>query len=343
VLVPQSAHMPQSALARMSQSRFLRKYLGRPYLLINIWIWNHLPAPLRSWRPISAYGVHLHGLIQLRATRNQSVGTFFFRNRPELKLLNSLLDQKPQGSTLDVAVLACSKGAEVYSISYAIRCARPDLKINLRAVDISKDILEFATAGVYSLGSPDGSEIPDSGFLSSDGNVSTTTYRDQLSSVFERISSAEMEEMFDREEDQVRIKPRLREGITWHLGNAGDPGLVGALGLQDIVVANRFLCHMYPEEAGACLRNLARLVKPGGYLFVSGVDLDVRCRVAQELGWRPVAEMINEIHEGDPSLRRDWPLQYWGLEPFDQSRIDWKMRYASVFQGPEAAKRSEGK
>ena len=46
----------------------------------------------------------------------------------------------------------------------------------------------------------------------------------------------------------------------------------------------------------------------------------------------PVAELINEIHEGDPSLRKDWPLQYWGLEPFDRRRKDWEIRYASVFQ-----------
>jgi hypothetical protein len=29
------------------------------------------------------------------------------------------------------------------------------------------------------------------------------------------------------------------------------------------MVANWFLCHMHPEEAEECLRNLARLVKPG--------------------------------------------------------------------------------
>jgi SAM-dependent methyltransferase len=158
------------------------------------------------------------------------------------------------------------------------------------------------------------------------------TSRDQSSSIFERMSCGEMKAMFDREADQVRVKPRFREGITWQLGDAGDPGLVGALGLQDIVVANRFLCHMHPEEAEKCLRNLARLVKPGGYLFVSGVDLGVRSKVVRQLGWRPVTELISEIHEGDPSLRRDWPLQWWGLEPFDQGRIDWEMRYASVFQ-----------
>jgi chemotaxis methyl-accepting protein methylase len=327
-----SARMPQTALARMSQSRFLRKYLGRPYVRINTWIWNHLPASWASWRPVRAYGVHLHSLLQLQATRWQSVGTYFFRNRPELELLIRLLDQKPQGSILDVTVLACSKGAEVYSISYAIRCARTDLQVSLRALDISKDILDFAEAGVYSLRSYDGSEAPSPGSRALGGDVATNTSRDQPSSIFERMSCGEMEAMFDREEDQVKVKPRFREGITWHLGDAGDPGLVGALGLQDIVVANRFLCHMHPEEAEECLRNLARLVKPGGYLFVSGVDLGVRSKVARELGWRPVTELISEIHEGDPSLRRDWPLQYWGLEPFDQGRIDWKIRYASVFQ-----------
>ncbi len=330
MLVPPSAHLPPGALARMSQSRFLRKYLGRPYLRMNIWIWKHLPAFLAFWRPVRRYGCHLQSLIQPRATRRQSVGTFFFRNRPELELLIRLLDKKLQNSTVKVAVLACSKGAEVYSISYAIRCARTDLKVRLCALDISEDILEFAEAGLYSL-SHDGSGAP-SRSLALGGDVATSTSRDQPSSLFERMSSGEMKAMFDREGDQVRVKPRFREGITWLLGDAGDPGLIDALGLQDIVVANRFLCHMYPKQAEECLRNIARLVKPSGYLFVSGVDLSVRSKVARELGWRPVMELIREIHEGDPSLRRDWPLQYWGLEPLDQRRKDWKMRYSSVFQ-----------
>jgi chemotaxis methyl-accepting protein methylase len=327
-----SAGMPQTALAKISESKFLRRYVGRPYLFVNRWIWNHLPTSWASCHLVRAYGVHLHSLIQLRSTRRQYVGTFFLRNRPELGLLIRLLDQKPQGSTIDVTVLACSKGAEVYSISYGIRCVRPDLKVRLRALDIEKDVLEFAKGGVYSLGSYDSSGAPSPGSLAQGGNVATNTSRDQNASIFERMSKEEMEEMFDREGEQVKVKPRFREGITWHLGDAGDPDLVNVLGLQDIVVANRFLCHMHPEEAEACLRNLARLVKPGGYLFVSGVDLGVRSKVARELAWRPVTELVSEIHEGDPSLRRDWPLEYWGLEPLDQGRADWKMRYVSVFQ-----------
>jgi len=106
-------------------------------------------------------------------------------------------------------------------------------------------------------------------------------------------------------------------------------GVTTARGLR--VLALSLWVGRWPQ-AEDCLRNLARLVKPGGYLFVSGVDLGVRSKVARKLGWRPVAELISDIHEGDPSLRRDWPLEYWGLEPFDQGRVDWKTRYASVFQ-----------
>jgi len=274
----------------------------------------------------------LHALIQLRAARRQFLGTFFFRNRPELELLSRLLDQKSKGSSLNVAVLACSKGAEVYSIAVAIRGARPDLKVRLRAFDIAKDILEFAEEGVYALANGEGLGPRCSESFRDSRDVATNTFREQNASIFERMSAVEMEAVFDREGSHVRVKPQFRQGITWHLGDARNPDLVGLLGLQDIVVANRFLCHMQPEEAEACLRNISRLVKPGGYLFVSGVDLGIRSKVARELGWKPVTDLIREIHDGDPSVRRDWPLEYWGLEPFDQGRVDWKMRYASVFE-----------
>jgi hypothetical protein len=77
------------------------------------------------------------------------------------------------------------------------------------------------------------------------------------------------------------------------------------IGPQDMVVASNFLCHMEPPAAENCLRNIAGLVKRGGYLFVSGVDLEVRAKVARELGWRPIPE---QIHDGDPSVRGDWPF-----------------------------------
>ena len=68
------------------------------------------------------------------------------------------------------------------------------------------------------------------------------------------------------------------------------------------------------------------------YLFVSGVDLDVRTKVAHELGWRPIPELLEQIHDGDHYVRKDWPLRWWGLKPLNHNRNDWRTRYAAVFQ-----------
>ena len=265
------------------------------------------------------YGDFLHSLVRLRSRRSQYPATFFLRNRPELRLLSTLLNQRAKGASLRLTVLACSNGAEVYSILWTIRSARPDLKITTEAVDISDPILEIAKRGRYSVTSPELMDTP----------------------MFERLTEEEMLALFDRDKDRVAVKSWIREGITWRLGDAGDPKLVRLLGPQDIVVANRFLCHMYPREAEKCLRNLANLVVPGGYLFVSGVDLDVRTKLALDLGWTPVADLLEEIHDGDPSVRAGWPWKYWGLEPFTKNRRDWRVRYASVFQvGSPTAMRS---
>jgi hypothetical protein len=240
-------------------------------------------------------------------------------------------EQTIHGSTREITVLGCSKGAEVYSILWTIRSRLPELKLTLRAVDISQEILDFAQKGVYLRRHLDILTVPNRQSIPPD-HVTKNTWRDQAASIFHRMSPEEMEAMFDLEGDQIEIRRWVKEGIIWVCGDGGDPEMVSVLGPQDIVVANRFLCHMEPEAAEQCLRNISRLVKPGGYIFVSGVDLDVRTKVAREMDWKPVTELIMEIHEGDPSLRSGWPLEYWGLEPFNGDRADWRFRYASVFQ-----------
>ena len=102
--------------------------------------------------------------------------------------------------------------------------------------------------------------------------------------MFDGMTEAEIEELFDIEGDVVEIKSWIKEGIKWRVGDVGQSEIVAALGPQDIVVANNFLCHMNASMAERCLRNIARLVTPYGYLFVSGVDLDIRTKVAKELG-----------------------------------------------------------
>ena len=282
------------------------------YLKVNKWIWERLPQSVSAHRLICAYGNVLHRLIRGNAPRRQRFGTFFFRNRPALTLIRRLLDLQSTGATVRLLFLACSNGAEVYSILWTIRSARPDLKVIPHAVDISKEILELAQQGVYSLTAQ---EIVDA-------------------RIFARINPDELTALFDadKERDVVRIKTSIKQGIRWHLADAESQELRDLVGPQDMVFANNFLCHMTPPNAERCLRNIARLAAPGGYLFISGIDLDIRTKVALDLGWEPVHDLLEAIHDGDPSVRNDWPWEYWGLEPLNRRRPDWAVRYASVFR-----------
>jgi chemotaxis methyl-accepting protein methylase len=311
----------------MSAANILRR-CTETYLRQGSRIWRHLPNAIRS-NPVGlVYGRHLHALVERYAARQQYFGTFFLRNRAELELMCRLAGRKLHGAELKLTVLACSKGAEVYSMVWALRSAWPDLRLRVHAVDISPEIVAFAEEGIYVRINSRPAKADNDG---PDGLDATAwnTGRDQNASIFERMAAHEMEAMFEAEGDYVKVRPWLRQGIEWHCADATDSSLGRLLGPQDMVVANRFLCHMEPWVAERSLRSIAHLVRPGGYLFVSGIDLDIREKIAESMGWGPVTTLLREVHEGDTSLRRGWPLEYWGLEPFRQDR---PLRYASVFQ-----------
>lgn len=280
------------------------------YLRVNQAIWRRLPSAVRDTRIARCYGAFLHALVCRRAHRRQYFGTFFLRNRPELEQIRRLIAQREHGATVRVAILGCSVGAEVYSVLWTIRSARPDLDVRVQAADLSREVLEVAERAVYTGAS--------SGLVGS--------------SIFERLTPAESHAIFDWEGETASVKPWLRAGIGWHQADVSKPELIDTLGLQDIVIASNFLCHMPPTLAEECLRNFVRLLRPGGYLFVLGVDLEVRSRVARQLGWQPVPDLIREIHDGDPSVRGDWPWEWWGLEPLNDRRRDWQLRYAVAYR-----------
>jgi chemotaxis methyl-accepting protein methylase len=300
-----------ATLKSVAELRILRKSPIGSYLRVNESLWRRMPPSVETYRLTESYGHFLHSLV-LHQQRRMSSGTCFLRNRPELDLIRTLAIRANLDRPLRITVLGASNGAEVYSIAWAIRSAQPDFRLDLQAIDISAEVVEAARVGRYPVGFSPLTSTP----------------------LFEVMKPTEIREMFDEEGEALRVKPWLREGIFWHVGDAADPQTGGLLGLQDIVVANRFLCHMRPPDAERCLRGVARRVAPGGVLFVSGVDLDVRTKVAVELGWKPWPESLEEIHDGDSSLRHGWPFRYWGLEPIDKRRTDWTLRYASVFQLP---------
>jgi SAM-dependent methyltransferase len=300
----------ESWLTRLVRSRIFGKSPINAYLRLNRPLWNNLPASLTALGPIRSYGCFLHRLVCIQSVRGQLLHTFFLRNRPTLELIRRLAERRPEGDTLRVAVLGSSAGAEAYSVAWRIRSARPDLKLILQAVDISRPAVEFAKGGVYS---PAASQM-------------TGT------NLFDGMTEAEIEDLFDMDENGFTIKSWIQKGIQWHVGDVGEPEILKLLGPQDMVVANNFLCHMDASMAKRCLRNIAGLVGPHGYLFVSGIDLDIRTRVAEDLGWHPVQELLEEIHDGDPRMRINWPWNYSALEPLNKKRRDWRLRYAAAFQ-----------
>lgn len=130
-------------------AKIIRKLRGA-YLSRAGQVWKSLPASIRFSRAGLTWARQLEHLTRLHADRKQYFATFFLRNRPELELLCNLAKGRPHGSCLRVCVLACSKGAEVYSIVWSLRSVRPDLQLTIRAVDISPEIVNFASHGIYS-------------------------------------------------------------------------------------------------------------------------------------------------------------------------------------------------
>jgi SAM-dependent methyltransferase len=230
--------------------------------------------------------------------------TRFRRYPPLLLSIGDLVKDFPSGDMVRLCVLGCSTGAELYSVIWAIRKARGDLKISALGIDLSPAVIEKAKAGRYSVKDRELNGLPEDFWP----------------------------DLFDITQEELKIKDSLMAGVEWIVGDVRDDGLRRQVGLQDIVVANNFLIFMKEREATACLRKIVQFVKPGGLLLCRGVDLDVRERVAQQFLLQPISLRIEELHEINVRERRGWPWEYWGLEPLDKTRKDWVRRYATIFQ-----------
>ena len=282
-----------------------------PYRVGEI-LWNRLPRQVRSWRATNAIGrvIHRHACrVQPRGGGGNFTANYtrFFRNVPQLELLRDLaLPNTIPTKPLRIAVLGCSTGAELYSAMWMLRVARPDQDVEALGVDLSETCIRTAAAGVYPVGTPE----------------------------VAGICETSHERLFSRQQNTLRIQDWLKEGVTWWVGDVCAADLASHFGLHDLVLANNFLFHMQPERAGDCLRNVSRLVAPNGYLFVSGVDPDLRSRSARELGLVPVTARLEEIYTAEAGMLTAWPFRFWGLEPMDRKRPDWHVRYTTAFRLP---------
>lgn len=211
-----------------------------------------------------------------------------------------------------MTVIGCSEGAEVYSILYTLNKICQIKELDVQGYDISCDALNIAKSGRYL----------------SDSKLFSMTQADEIDGLFMRNG------------EWLEVRSEFKNIVQWHLADPTKEPVLSALPKQDVVVANRLLFHMKRKEQLRALRAIASHIRPGGYLFISGLDLGVRTRLAKELGWQPVNESTEDIHAADETMTQDWPFRYWGLEPFDKKHPDREIRYCSVFQMPECVRSS---
>jgi hypothetical protein len=136
-----------------------------------------------------------------------------------------LLEQRELGASVDITVVACSKGAEVYSILWKIRSARPDLKVRMRAVDISQDVVTFGEGGVYALNGAEASRMSGHGPAA---HADDMTWKDQVwgnqaLSMFERMTDDEDQVMASRG-SHVAAWRCHGQGIRCNFGTPGCRG-----------------------------------------------------------------------------------------------------------------------
>ena len=280
-------------------------------------LWGRLSPTSRSTMAGRACGRFLHKRACARQQRkpvDSTFHTFFLRNAPQFEVFRQLLEERPHNSVARIAAIGSSSGAELYSAVWVARSARPDMRILATGVEIDPAAIEKAKTAAYARTDHELQRLPE-------GEV-------------ERLCTAQPLPLFVSDGDVLKVPERVREAASWVLHDARSPELLKAIGPQDFVFANNILCHMYDPEAELCLRNIARLVTPGGYLFMYGVDLDVKSRVVRSIGFIPVSYMIEEVYLADWNALAHWPFTYWGREPLDTTRREWHVRYGSVFQRP---------
>ncbi len=150
-----------------------------------------------------------------------------------------------------------------------------------------------------------------------------------------QVPESERQALFEEaEQGFLKVREWIRADTHWLTADATDPALPDRIGLQEAVLANNFLGPMDDALAEVCVRNILKLVRPGGYLVVDGMDLGLRARLFPALGLTPILDDIEQIYYEDPT-KLNWPWDRWAHEPLDFSRPDWQFRYCSIFRKTE--------
>jgi chemotaxis methyl-accepting protein methylase len=201
--------------------------------------------------------------------------------------------------------MGCSNGSEAYTISSELLRLHRNLGVQVTGYDISAEIVNKARSRVES-----------------DEVLNNTI-----------ITAEFMEFTFERDAGSYHVRPEIAARVTFEVAEVLSARFPSSEAAYDIVFAQNFIFHMKPRDANLALRNILRLTRSGGALFLVGVDLDVRQRFVRRNSLVPLDFRVEAIHaEARRARAAGWPDQYWGLEPYLTFRRNAISRYATVLE-----------
>lgn len=210
------------------------------------------------------------------------------------------------GAPISINVFAGSNGAEAYTIASELMARRPGLDFSIQASDLHPEMVERATAAVYTL--------------------------DEITQGLE-LPEPFIERTFEKVGNLYAVKADIRSRVTFVQADLLDPQQLDALFEQaDIVFAQNVLFHMSPHLARQAFANIVRFLKPRSALFLDGMELDMRVELTKAADLRPLRFKIKEIYEySRRHIPDDWWEYYYGNEPYFRFARQASRRYATVF------------
>jgi chemotaxis methyl-accepting protein methylase len=257
---------------------------------------------------------HIKYQLVLRfAKRQNRVYTQFYRFPHQYRaLVDRVLPRLRPGAIgaqtepLEILVFACCSGAEAFTLAHIIEKHFPGLRYRIRGFDLVEKVIETARAGVFTR-----EEVYQGPFV-------TDEY---------------VREAFDVLEDgKYRVKPSLRASTSFAVGDLLDQRFIDSLGTADMVLAQNVLFHLPRPQARVAFGHLHETLKPGGALFVNGMDTDMRVSLSKKLELEPLDYLVEEIHN-DARVDRGsgWAANYWGRRPFTKNTREWLRKQGTIF------------
>lgn len=286
-----------SALPAGNIARQLYRHVGKD------WVIGFILVP---------YGRMRQRALRARCPRSDChTYTSFYRSPPQLDALCgpvlSRLEEKG-ADPLSILVLAGSNGAEAYTLASEIRARRPDLDFHIKASDLHEHTVRHAEKATYTLNEiTQGLPVPED-FL---------------------------ERTFDLVDGLFVVKPEIRALVSFETADLLAPEIVDRFRPADIVFVQNVLFHLPPDMARKAFANVLRLLKPGAFLFIEGMELDMRSELTKAADLVPLDYRVKEIYEySRRHIPTFWWRHYFGNEPYSRLSSNRIARYSTIFIAP---------